>query len=370
MDPLLLSRTQFGALSAFHLLFPILTLTLGWALLVFRIQAQRYGDLDSRWAFGVWMPVYALTAAFQVVSAGALVSQFNLTWPGVMEHAGAVVGPLSLVWAVGLTVQILCLGIAARGFGDLPDRAVGLFVAGSAFGAFVTVLAPVMIVTWLSNPVGDWSDPTTLTSVDWVGLLTAGLLWKTMLWAVALSCVTAGGLMISLTILKSWFGGHPLSNDPALILGAKIAIAGVPATVIWCVLDGFSDHLVLIFMLLLLFLVLLFVLARGAVQDTLPAALQVILIGGPLIGWIAALGSWPFSDLFLGQWAIQGHLRFDQALAVGPPGAVARTLTLYLVTICCLLVSFFAVLVVMARKAAGPTAAENRRKRGLFQPSR
>lgn len=367
MDPLLLSQTQFGALSAFHLLFPILTMTLGWVLLAFRMHAMRTKNLDSRWAFGFWMPVYAMTAAFQVVSAGALVSQFGLTWPGVMEQASGVIGPLCSLWALGLAMQVLCLGIAARGFGDLPERAVGLFIALSALGAFIAVAAPVLIVTWLSDPVGEWSDPSTLTAVDWGGLFTAPMFWKTLLWAVALSGVTTGGLMVSLSVLKAMFGGRPFAQEPAFAFGARVALASVPVALIWCGLDGMQNHVLMGASLGVLFAVLLAGMTWG---ERASLVLSLALIAVPLVGWIAALASWSHSDLILGQWAIQGHLRFDQAAAVSPVGEVSRTLPLYLVTICCLVVSFFVVLVLMTHKAAAPGKTAENRKKPLFHPSR
>ena len=38
MDPLILSRMQFGANISFHILFPTITIALGWVLLFFKLR--------------------------------------------------------------------------------------------------------------------------------------------------------------------------------------------------------------------------------------------------------------------------------------------------------------------------------------------
>ena len=43
-EVLLLSRAQFGLNIGFHILFPSLTIALGWILFYFRIRYARSGD--------------------------------------------------------------------------------------------------------------------------------------------------------------------------------------------------------------------------------------------------------------------------------------------------------------------------------------
>jgi cytochrome bd ubiquinol oxidase subunit I len=40
MDTLILSRIQFGANISFHILFPTITIALGWVLLFFKLRFQ------------------------------------------------------------------------------------------------------------------------------------------------------------------------------------------------------------------------------------------------------------------------------------------------------------------------------------------
>ena len=43
MDPLILSRIQFAANISFHILFPSITIALGWVLLFFKLRYTATG---------------------------------------------------------------------------------------------------------------------------------------------------------------------------------------------------------------------------------------------------------------------------------------------------------------------------------------
>ena len=73
MDAVILARLQFAANISFHILFPSITIALGWILLYFKL---RHDDLqtrspgDMRWmaAYRFWVKVFALSFAMGVVS--------------------------------------------------------------------------------------------------------------------------------------------------------------------------------------------------------------------------------------------------------------------------------------------------------------
>ena len=67
-DVLLLARAQFGLNIAFHILFPSLTIALGWILFYFRIRYARSGDPAWLATYKLWTKVFALSFAMGVVS--------------------------------------------------------------------------------------------------------------------------------------------------------------------------------------------------------------------------------------------------------------------------------------------------------------
>ncbi|MEN8888920.1 MAG: cytochrome ubiquinol oxidase subunit I, partial [Celeribacter marinus] len=63
MDTLLLSRIQFGANISFHILFPTITIALGWVLLFFKVRFATTGDRKWMDAYMFWVKVFALSFA-------------------------------------------------------------------------------------------------------------------------------------------------------------------------------------------------------------------------------------------------------------------------------------------------------------------
>ena len=103
MDALLLSRMQFAANITFHILFPTISIALGWLLLFFRwrwLRARHGADraLAQGWldAYRFWTKVFALSFALGVVSGITMSFQFGTNWPGFMERVGNIAGPLQI----------------------------------------------------------------------------------------------------------------------------------------------------------------------------------------------------------------------------------------------------------------------------------
>ena len=91
---LILARIQFAANITFHILFPTITIALGWILFFFRMRFKATRDAAWEEAYYFWTKVFALTFALGVVSGITMSFQFGTNWPGFMEKAGNIAGPL------------------------------------------------------------------------------------------------------------------------------------------------------------------------------------------------------------------------------------------------------------------------------------
>ena len=121
MDTLLLSRIQFGANISFHILFPTITIALGWVLLFFKLRYSATGE--ERWmeAYRFWVKVFALSFAMGVVSGITMSFQFGTNWPGFMETVGNIAGPL-LAYEIltAFFLEAAFIGIMLFGFSRVP----------------------------------------------------------------------------------------------------------------------------------------------------------------------------------------------------------------------------------------------------------
>ena len=68
---LILARMQFAANITFHILFPTITIALGWILFFFRMRFKATRDEAWEEAYYFWTKIFALTFALGVVSGWA-----------------------------------------------------------------------------------------------------------------------------------------------------------------------------------------------------------------------------------------------------------------------------------------------------------
>ena len=93
-DPVVLARLQFAANVTFHILFPTISIAMGWFLLFFKTRFVATGEQHWMDAYQFWIKIFALTFALGVVSGITMSFQFGTNWPGFMNTVGNVAGPL------------------------------------------------------------------------------------------------------------------------------------------------------------------------------------------------------------------------------------------------------------------------------------
>ncbi|MEQ9825579.1 MAG: cytochrome ubiquinol oxidase subunit I [Puniceicoccaceae bacterium] len=155
MDAFLLSRVQFAANITFHILFPTITIALGWMLLFFKLRYQR--TRDDKWMelYFFFTKVFALTFSLGVVSGVTMSFQFGTNWPGYMNTVGNIAGPL-LAYEVltAFFLEATFLGIMLFAFRKVPNwlhtLATLLVASGTTLSAF-WILA---LNSWMHTPSG------------------------------------------------------------------------------------------------------------------------------------------------------------------------------------------------------------------------
>jgi cytochrome bd ubiquinol oxidase subunit I len=154
-DPVVLARIQFAANMTFHILFPTISIAMGWVLLFFKTRFTATGQPHWMDAYQFWVKVFALTFALGVVSGITMSFQFGTNWPGFMNTVGNVAGPL-LAYEVltAFFLEATMLGIMLFGRGRVSERvhtiATFLVAAGTTASAF-WILA---LNSWMHTPTG------------------------------------------------------------------------------------------------------------------------------------------------------------------------------------------------------------------------
>jgi len=161
LDPIVLARIQFGANITFHILFPTISISMGWVLLFFKLrhnsEIRATNGNGSKWmdAYKFWVKIFALTFALGVVSGVTMSFQFGTNWPGYMEKVGNIAGPL-LAYEVltAFFLEATFLAIMLFGMNRVSNRmhtVATLLVAGGTTLSAFWILA---LNSWMQTPAG------------------------------------------------------------------------------------------------------------------------------------------------------------------------------------------------------------------------
>ena len=172
MDALILSRIQFGANISFHILFPTITIALGWMLLFFKLRYNASGAEKWMDAYRFWVKVFALSFAMGVVSGITMSFQFGTNWPGFMETVGNIAGPL-LAYEVltAFFLEAVFLGIMLFGASRAPNWLHTLATFLVAFGTTMSAFWILVLNSWMHTPVGFEMRDGVAHATDWIAIL-------------------------------------------------------------------------------------------------------------------------------------------------------------------------------------------------------
>ncbi|WP_222611819.1 cytochrome ubiquinol oxidase subunit I [Shimia ponticola] len=172
METLLLSRIQFAANISFHILFPTITIALGWVLLFFKLRFNATGDAKWMDAYRFWVKIFALSFGMGVVSGITMSFQFGTNWPGFMEAVGNVAGPL-LAYEVmtAFFLEAVFLGIMLFGFSRVPNWLHTTATVLVAFGTTMSTFWIIVLNSWMHTPAGFEIRDGVVFATDWFDVI-------------------------------------------------------------------------------------------------------------------------------------------------------------------------------------------------------
>jgi cytochrome d ubiquinol oxidase subunit I len=241
VDALILARMQFAANISFHILFPTITIALGWVLLFFKLRFN--ATRDEKWmdAYRFWVKVFALSFALGVVSGITMSFQFGTNWPGFMEKVGNVAGPL-LAYEVltAFFLEATFLGIMLFGFRRVPGWVHTTATVLVAFGTTMSAFWILVLNSWMHTPAGFELRDGIVHATDWWAIIFTPSLPYRLAHMLIASGLTCAFLIAGLSAWRWLRGDRAPGVAAALRTGVVLAAVLAPTQLVVGDLHGLN----------------------------------------------------------------------------------------------------------------------------------
>ncbi|MCH6257119.1 cytochrome ubiquinol oxidase subunit I [Puniceicoccaceae bacterium K14] len=237
MDEFALSRIQFAVNITFHILFPTITIALGWLLLFFKIRFHT--TRESKWMelYFFFTKIFALTFSLGVVSGVTMSFQFGTNWPGYMNTVGNIAGPL-LAYEVltAFFLEATFLGIMLYGFKKVPAWLHTLATSLVAIGTTLSAFWILVLNSWMHTPAGHIMIDGVAHVDNWMEVILNPSMPYRLLHTLASSGLTVAFLTAGLLAYRY------LNNDRRLAVTSGLRVT-ILAAVILAPLQAFLGDL-------------------------------------------------------------------------------------------------------------------------------
>ena len=155
MDPILLSRIQFGLTISFHYIYPPLSIGLGVVLVLMEALYLKTRNPLYQQMTKFWSRIFGLTFALGVASGVVMEFQFGTNWSNYARFVGDVFG--SALAAEGIFAFFLesgFLAILLFGWDKVSPRMHMFSTVMVAVGAHFSAIWIVVADSWMQTPAG------------------------------------------------------------------------------------------------------------------------------------------------------------------------------------------------------------------------
>ncbi|AWK88987.1 cytochrome ubiquinol oxidase subunit I [Azospirillum thermophilum] len=241
MDALVLARLQFAANISFHILFPTITIALGWVLLFFKLRFNAGGNAKWMDAYRFWVKVFALSFALGVVSGITMSFQFGTNWPGFMQTVGNIAGPL-LAYEIltAFFFEAIFLGIMLFGFRRVPNWLHTLATLVVTVGTSVSAFWIIALNSWMQTPAGFEMRDGVAHATDWWAIIFNPSMPYRLTHMLLASGLTVAFLVAGLSAYRWLRGDRGADVSAALRTGVTMAALLIPVQILAGDLHGLN----------------------------------------------------------------------------------------------------------------------------------
>ena len=241
LDPVVLARVQFAANITFHILFPTISIAMGWFLLFFKTRFVATGEQHWMDAYQFWIKIFALTFALGVVSGITMSFQFGTNWPGFMNTVGNIAGPL-LAYEVltAFFLEATFLGIMLFGRGRVSEGVHTLATWLVALGTTASAFWILALNSWMHTPSGFEMINGQAHVTSWFEVIFNPSFPYRMTHMLLASGLTASFLMAGISAYRWLQGDRAKDVMAALRTGVMVAAVLIPAQIVVGDLHGLN----------------------------------------------------------------------------------------------------------------------------------
>jgi cytochrome d ubiquinol oxidase subunit I len=202
MDPITLSRWQFGLTTVYHFLFVPLTLGLSWFVAYFQTRYYQTRDENFRKMSKFWGKLFLINFAIGVVTGIVQEFQFGMNWSEYSRYVGDIFGaPLAIEALLAFFLESTFLGVWIFGEGKVSEKAHLASIWLAAIGSNLSALWILLANGWMQHPVGYAINEVTGRAelVDFFALATNPKGWLFFWHTIAAGLATASFFIIGIS---------------------------------------------------------------------------------------------------------------------------------------------------------------------------
>lgn len=155
LDPLLLSRWQFGLTTVYHFLFVPLTIGMALTIAIFQTAWVRTGKIHYLQLTKFFGKIFLINFAMGVVTGIVQEFQFGMNWSDYSRFVGDVFGaPLAFEGLLAFFLEATFIGLWIFGWDKLPQKLHLVTIWMVSLGTILSGYFIIAANSFMQNPVG------------------------------------------------------------------------------------------------------------------------------------------------------------------------------------------------------------------------
>jgi len=233
LDPLVLSRWQFGLTTVYHYLFVPLTIGMATVTAIFQTAWVRTGKIEYLHLTRFFAKIFLINFAMGVVTGIVQEFQFGMNWSDYSRFVGDVFGaPLAFEGLLAFFLEATFIGLWIFGWDKLPKKVHLATIWGVAIGTILSAYFIIAANAFMQNPVGYTFNAAANRAelTDFWALLTNKVALAAFPHTIFGAFMLATGVVISVSAWHLSRGQHVATMRKSLtfgLWGMLVATAGV-----------------------------------------------------------------------------------------------------------------------------------------------